>query len=260
MSVFQTIWTIIGACITIAGLVIAFARVSPDDAKENLTRWGKASGIQKIPAFFRAVNWERFRRVSAAVITGVGAFITSAAGLYHQYDTGKILYNKYEIVQADEIRDLKQKLAAAESRATQQNTASSGLFKWTDIDRWKYASNLRFQTVNAGNGKPCEARMWEKPADKSATETVAEMTNILSMGSWRLEGGRNARNVFPDGITINVGTDNGTPFNCAYRLSEALQGMNLKPINLRVNIASPDLIECKDCVEIVFGAMKPPQP
>jgi len=59
---------------------------------------------------------------------------------------------------------------------------------------------------------------------------------------------------FPDGISILVGADQGDAFNCAFRLSELLEGMKVGPISLKVNQITPDLLACKsNCLEIVMG-------
>ncbi len=256
MTTLQTAWTVIAAVITVLGLVIAFARVAPEDARENLIKWADFLGLQRLALRFKKSRPELYIRLGTALAAGGAGLLGNAITKLWPYFEKPAIEQSQQLTAAQaEIKLLNDQIAALKTRAS---PAKSGFLDLDDADRWKISSALRSETVNAGNGKPCEARIWSKPYDKSAEGLVIELPQLIQMGSWHLEGGRNSKTIFPDGVTINVGQDKGPAFSCAYRLSEILESMKIKPVSFRANVTTPDLVECKDCAEIVLGTMKKP--
>jgi hypothetical protein len=127
-----------------------------------------------------------------------------------------------------------------------------------DAKRYQLIKALRDATHGANNAVPCHAMVHSKPNSKWAVDVWPELSDVMTYASWAIEGGRTPKTYFPVGITLSSAEDTGTGFNCAFRLSELLVGMNL-PTTLRDKQVTPDLIACEKenpshgCVEIVVG-------
>jgi hypothetical protein len=252
MTTVQTVWAVIAALITIAGLVIAFARLPPEDAKANLGKWANAMQLPLLASLLRSIAPQLTKIGAAMIVAGSVSFGGLATNSFFErfFETPETR-QKFERDKATLLQQL----------ADQANGRPpvSGFLSLHDSDRWRLARDFHYQTVNLGNGKPCEARLWSRPNDKSADGLALEIKQVIEVAGWRLEGGRNAKNTISDGVTINVATDNGPAYSCAYRLYEMLEEMKIKPLALRVNLPTPDLVECKDCAEIIFGTSKAPE-
>jgi hypothetical protein len=78
-------------------------------------------------------------------------------------------------------------------------------------------------------------------------------------GARDIAGERNSKNVFLAGVTINVGQESGPAFICAYRLSELFEFAKIKPVNLHTSVATSNLVERKNCAEIIVRSSKKPK-
>jgi hypothetical protein len=250
----KTVIAVIASIIGLLSLVMALGRTPPEDARTNLLRWVEFVGIHRIPEWVKTrradVAFRRFTTIASVISVAIAAGAAVANYIEH-LDDG---IGRFKI--------------GATPVSGPPTTAGNETLKWldvsgdlrlTDVDRWKYAMALHTQTSNPGGGKHCEARLWSKPGDKTSDSVAQEVQPIMRLGSWQIAGGSNIKTVFPDGITINVAQESGPTFNCGYRLSEWFENMSIKPVHFRANITTPDLVDCKDCVEVVFGSINRPE-
>ena len=79
MSEGLTIAGIIGGIIAFIGMVMAFARTSPDDAKTNLARWMEAIGFHRIPKWLGSFDFEKWASRAGVIITVITAYVLQAA-------------------------------------------------------------------------------------------------------------------------------------------------------------------------------------
>jgi hypothetical protein len=128
-----------------------------------------------------------------------------------------------------------------------------------DAKRFQLVKALRDATHTAQSTlATCHAMLHQKPQTKWAEQFWPEIAVVMSYAGWQLEGGRTAKTYFPAGVTLSAAKDAGDGFNCAFRLSELLLGLNVST-NLRANQITPDLIACEKenpthgCVEMVMG-------
>jgi hypothetical protein len=125
-----------------------------------------------------------------------------------------------------------------------------------DAMRWQLSTTL--QDALRGSSSVCDAHVWGKPSSNTSAAFWNEFQPILHYSGWLIQGGPTPKTVFPDGVTLLVGSDHGGAFDGAFRLSELLQKMTVRPVTLRINQITPDLIACKNfCLEIVIWAMSP---
>ena len=226
--------------VAVLGLLMALARTPPDHAKTNLTLWIEAIGFHRIPAWLRSFEADKWARR----VGGFASLLAAIVGIVAS------LGNLNRSIPVRPLKPSENTQVSATSGATLPKSPFLGI---DDADRWRLSNELRFQTVNLGNGTPCQARVWEKPQDETSRLGQTEMKDLIVAAGWRYEGGSTGRNIFFDGVSLNVATDNGFPFNCAYRLYELYQELKFTLVNIRPNTVSPELIGCKDCVEIVYG-------
>jgi hypothetical protein len=130
-----------------------------------------------------------------------------------------------------------------------------------DAKRWRWAESLFRASVGNSNSRKtaCHARVWGKPDSKTSAAFWNEIMYVFYLGDWGLEGGRNQKGYFPDGVTVSSGASSGEAYNCGYRLSEWLKGIGVGNVEFHANQSTPDLTECNnECIELVIGdiAMK----
>jgi hypothetical protein len=256
----RTVIAIVAAIIGFLSLVMALGRTPPKDTKTNLLLWIEFFRF-RLDSRQADVKFLQLATLISVLFFGVSVGVGvakigegQAPHIPHGY--------KCSAVGDDEVQCLtwgglgQPRYPGAEKQLIKLNI--SGFLGLSDVDRWRLSRTLRFNTINMGHGKPCEARLFEKPQDTTAKGMIAAVKEIVEAGGWHIEGGRNTKNVFPDGITINVGQESGPAYNCAYPLSELFESMRLKPVNFRPNVSTPDLVDCKDCAEIIVGASKKP--
>ncbi|MCA1428880.1 MULTISPECIES: hypothetical protein [unclassified Bradyrhizobium] len=240
---------------------MAMGRTPPEDTKTNLLRWAEFFRLHRIPTWVRSQKVDVWARNASVIIAALstGVATSTLRSLWSPMEKSQDRY-----VSEEQYRELERRyqeslrqLNSVPKSATP--SPASNFFGLDDAKRWHISNILHSQTANVGSGKHCEGRLFSKPNDNSAQQLTNEIPPLLRLGSWHLEGGRNSKSAFPDGVTINVGQDTGPAFTCAYRLSEVLDNMKLKPVTLKVNMATPDLVECKECVEVIFGTIKRPE-
>lgn len=99
------------------------------------------------------------------------------------------------------------------------------------------------------------------PALQRTFETWGEIQQPLFYAGWRFHGVTVA--FIPSGISIVVGAAKGFGHECGRRLKDLLDGLNVRPVNLRIDEGSSDLAACKsenknECVEVTVGKLESP--
>jgi hypothetical protein len=69
-----------------------------------------------------------------------------------------------------------------------------------------------------------------QPNVKWPVDIWEELSGVLNYAGWAVEGGRTPKTFFPPGIPLSSADESGAGFNCAFRLSELLLGMNVRLI------------------------------
>jgi hypothetical protein len=115
---FDDFWKYALGLVTVAGLIMAFARTGPDDAKANLVRWSTALGLPRLQA------WAKTHRPDlwiARIGTVVAAMGSSTFTYYATFDKLKenISFNKQDLdnrikTQSAEIDKLTKRIAELE--------------------------------------------------------------------------------------------------------------------------------------------------
>ena len=174
------------------------------------------------------------------------------------------------------IADLTRQRDALRSQLTEAGKVAappvqkSPILGLDDAKRFQLIKSPRDSIASLQNGRlVCHTMTHEQPSSRWGEALWSEIAVIMSNAGWQLEGGRTPKAYFPPGITLYSSKDAGDGFNCAFRLSELLLGLQV-PTTLRVNQVSPDLVACErenpshGCVEIVIadppasGAPLPP--
>jgi len=151
-----------------------------------------------------------------------------------------------------ELVDMTRQRDALRQVQPQPPEAKSTFLGLDDTERWRLSVALQDALRNSHS--ICDAHLWGKPSSDTSAAFWKEFQPILAYSGWLLQGGPTPKTVFPDGVTLSVGSDHGGSFDCAYRLSELLEKLTVRPVTLRVNQTTPDLIACKNtCLEMVVG-------
>jgi len=224
--------TIYAPLVATAGLVMAFARTGPGEAKSKLSEWAEFLGFKKVSQWLgkHAVD-PRYRTVAMLTVVFIA---------------GMAVENR----EKDDIR-----------REHHEPPSSSGDEKSTflrldDAKRWQLANSLFKASVGNSTKRvaSCSALVWSKPDSKSAASFWNELNYVFYLGDWGVSGSRIPKSYFPDGISILAGKNGGDAFNCGFRLSEWLNGVGVMNVSFQANQTTPDLIECKnECIEMVIG-------
>lgn len=130
----------------------------------------------------------------------------------------------------------------------------SPIFHLNDAKRYQLVKGLRTALPRT----TCHTMLHTKPRSEWAANAWSELSEILFVANWWLEGARTTSAFFPNGITLFSSKDTGDGFSCAFRLSEMLVSINNRP-TFRDNQTTPDLAACEKenpthgCVEILIG-------
>lgn len=124
----------------------------------------------------------------------------------------------------------------------------------------------RFQIIKAmtdgmpGANPGCEvteAFLDDEPARQRPLEIWSEIQQPLFYAGWRYNQMRKA--FIAPGISIVVGGQSGHGHECCRLLKDLLDGLNVRPVTLRVDEGSPDLAACKnECIEVTIGKLELP--
>jgi hypothetical protein len=207
------------------------------------------------------VAWLHFREVPVPIVTGFTQqqvdekIAASTAPIKRQLnESNKDLQNTRDIIVGlqGELVDMTRQRDALRQVQPHPPGAKSTFLGLDDAERWRLSVALQDALRNSQS--ICDAHVWGKPSSDTSAAFWKEFQPILGYSGWLLQGGPTPKTVFPDGVTLSVGSDHGGSFDCAYRLSELLEKLTVRPVTLRVNQTTPDLIACKNtCLEIVVG-------
>jgi hypothetical protein len=134
--------------------------------------------------------------------------------------------------------------------------------KWLHLDdarRWQIVK--RVTDGMSGASKPCMvAQVLENDGSsdfRKNQEIWTEIQQPLFYAGWRFTQAN--KTFFPPGYSIVAGAQSGLSHECAVKLKDLLDSLNISPATLHVDETSPDLSACKnECIEIILGRLETP--
>ena len=105
--------------------------------------------------------------------------------------------------------------------------------------------------------EPCKASVAidDKLDARQGADIVKELRDTLELSGWTF--GQMSKSFFPLGISIYSGEPSGHRRECALRLKDLLESLNVRPVNLNTD-RDAELDQCH-CIGIIFGKLESPQ-
>lgn len=240
--------------------MMGVARVEPDQAEITWRNWW----AKYITPIRKILRW--------AGLAGVAAAMFFAGTLYQQREDYAELDRAQKIIQdnsisySTQVQDvanqrniLQNELAAIKKTQAVVSMTASPMLGLTDVTRWRLANKLRTLTLSyVGPQGRCDAFVYIKPDSPTATQAWSELNPVAESGNLYSSGySGGARTVYPDGITVETGLNDGPAYFCAYRFYEMLVDLKIKPVRININTTAPGLTACQNkCFEFVIGDLK----
>jgi hypothetical protein len=223
-----------GAIIGTVGLVMAFARTGPDEARNKLAEWAEVLRLQRLAAFLsrhslseRVLRYGKWIMVTLLFVGGM---------LFHSWlvppSANPAIYDE-----RDQLKALAQ--------SNQQDAA-----------KWRFAFNLRYGPRAAnGNLLTCKFTLVLSPGDR-AWNLWGALQPMLELAHWEstAASGQGRPETPFQNVAILVG-DNTEAVSCGTALGKVMgDAFPQSQVSFRTKQVSPALVACKnECVELNVG-------
>ena len=136
----------------------------------------------------------------------------------------------------------------------------SPVLKLDDARRWQVVKSM-VEGMPSSTQQGCivdQAFDNRNQADYHRSADIwGEVEEPLFFAGWRFT--QVSKAFFPPGISITVGAKSGYAHECATRLKDLLDGLNIRPSIMRVDDGAADLTTCSNqCIEVTIGKLDAP--